>query len=302
MPLLAGTLYDPGTLVPASSQPTSSLLAMTAIDTTNLRLSFVVPASGNVVVKLRVTTTGATTLPTILLGVLEGATVRMRMAPEGIIYMTGVATSLLGREAVGLVTGLTPGANLTWDAAYAVQVVVASTGITYGGPNDATGADAAGGVSFEIWDSANLLAGTLYDPSSAATKATTALRALTALDTTNLRLTFTAPASGNVWFRIRGAYTGQSTTPGSHMLGILESTTVIARSAALASQSVVLAAGVAVLEFTGTVAVGAGSHTWDAAYATQVVSGASGAFKYGGPNNTTGNNAWGGFAFEVWTA
>jgi hypothetical protein len=48
-----------------------------------------------------------------------------------------------------------------------------------------------------------LLAGVAYDPAAAVTKATSAALAMTAFDTTNLRVTFTAPANGKVLVRIR---------------------------------------------------------------------------------------------------
>jgi hypothetical protein len=48
---------------------------MTAFDTTNLRLAITVPAHGKVRFKLRCAITGATTCPTVLLGVMNGATV-----------------------------------------------------------------------------------------------------------------------------------------------------------------------------------------------------------------------------------
>ena len=147
MALLAGKLYDPATAV---SQSTASLLAMTALDTTNLRLSFTVPASGSVLVSLRGVLHGATTFPQILLGVLQASTVKGRAAP---MFGGGnlAATTLMKVEAEFLVTGLTPGANLTWDAAYGVETIVASTGLKYGGPNNATTNDAFGGFAFEIW-------------------------------------------------------------------------------------------------------------------------------------------------------
>jgi hypothetical protein len=40
---------------------------------------------------------------------------------------------------------------------------------------------------------------------------------------------------------------------------------------------------------------------WDAAYGVETVVASTG-LKYGGPNDTTGDNAFGGFAFEVWSA
>jgi hypothetical protein len=147
MSCLGSVLYDPAVAV---SKSTAALLAMTALDTTNLRLSFVVPASGRVLVRLNGVLHGAATFPQILLGVLEGSTVRMRKAP-----MLGggnlAATTLMNVEAVAVISGLTPGANLTWDAAYSVETIVAATGLKYGGPNDTTANNAFGGFSFEVW-------------------------------------------------------------------------------------------------------------------------------------------------------
>ena len=74
MALLAGTLYDPTTSV---NKVTTAALAMTALDTTNLRLTFTAPANGAVLVRLVGTLHGATTFPQILLGVLDGSTVKV---------------------------------------------------------------------------------------------------------------------------------------------------------------------------------------------------------------------------------
>jgi hypothetical protein len=147
MALLAGAHYDPAVAV---SKVTTAALAMTAIDTVNLRLVFTVPSSGKVLVRLKGVLHGAATYPQILLGVLEGATVRGRSAPE----LGGgnlAATTICHAESVFLVTGLTPAASLTWDAAYGVETLVAATGLKYGGPNNATANDAFGGFVFEIW-------------------------------------------------------------------------------------------------------------------------------------------------------
>jgi hypothetical protein len=309
MALLAGVAYDPATAVNVvnSGPLTSSLLAMTAVDTTNLRLTFTAPANGTVLVRVRCCTIGSATSPRILLGVIEHApsagTVRMRMSPSN-MAITSNAGAVNPQEAVGLITGLTPGNSYTYDAAYGVEIVVASTGLAFGGPNDANGVDAYGAFAFEIWETKNLLAGTLYDPSSAATPVATSLKAMTAFDTTNLRLTFTAPASGNVFWRNRTQFHG-SATAGNHLLGILESTTVVARCSPITSSPTGSSVNTAamVLEGTGIITgVSAGSHTYDAAYGVQIVAGASGDFKYGGPNDTTTNNAWGGNAFELWSA
>ena len=149
MNLLAGKSYDPAVAV---SKATTALLAMTALDTTNLRLTFTVPAHGAVRVKLGGVLHGATTVPQVLLGVLEGATVRGRQTP-----MLGggniAATTHVRAEADFVVSGLTPG-QVTWDAAYGVDVIVAATGLKYGGPNDTTTNNAFGAFTFEIYDPA----------------------------------------------------------------------------------------------------------------------------------------------------
>jgi hypothetical protein len=150
MKLLAAASYDPAVAV---TKATSALLAMTAIDTTNLRRTVVVPDHGMLRWRLVCAVHGATTLPSILLGIMEGATVRGRLAP-----MVGggnlIATKPYQCEATGVITGLTPGADITLDAAYGVEVVVAATGIKYGGPNDTTTNNAFGAIVFEIFDPA----------------------------------------------------------------------------------------------------------------------------------------------------
>ena len=146
--LLAGTLYDPAVAV---TKNTTAAQAMTALDTTALRLTFNAPSSGRVQVRICCTVHGAVTFPSILLGVMEGATVRGRVSPIGALKNTAVATAHVTQEAVFLVTGLTPGTDYTFDAAYGVETGVAATGIKYGGPNNTVANDAFGGLVFEIW-------------------------------------------------------------------------------------------------------------------------------------------------------
>lgn len=148
MNLLNAKLYDPSSAV---SKATSSLLAMTAFDTTNLRLAVTVPAHGMVRFNLQCMLEGATTFPQILLGVLNGSTVVGRVAPQGAPDGTALATTFCTQRAEFTVTGLTPGAT-NFDAAYGVETVVASTNIKYGGPNNTTANDAFGGFVFEAWD------------------------------------------------------------------------------------------------------------------------------------------------------
>lgn len=154
MNLLAGTYYDPGTAV---SKATTALLAMTALDTTNLRLTFTAPPSGRVRVRIAGGCIhGATTFPMVLIGCLENSpssgTVRGRMAPQGALRGTALATTQVPIEVDYIQTGLTPGQQYIWDAAYGVEIILASTGWKYGGPNNTTTNDAFGGISFEIWD------------------------------------------------------------------------------------------------------------------------------------------------------
>lgn len=305
MALLASVNYDPAVAV---NKVTTSLLAMTAIDTTNLRLTFTAPANGAVLVRLKGTTHGASSSPVILLGVLSGSTVVARAAPIGGKYIVS-ATSREAVEAVFVVTGLS--GSQTWDAAYAVQRLFAGTGLKYGGPDDTTTNNAYGGFLFEVWETKNLCASTtpsgaaaiLYDPATAVSKVGTSLLAMTAFDTTNLRLVFTAPASGNVLIRMRCPTTGATT--GSYLMGVLEGATVIGRVSPLGGVAQLAAVAatdnwVWDAQFVAT-GVSAGSHTYDAAYGVEVVSTAAG-FAYGGPNDAAGGDAWGGFAFEAWSA
>lgn len=148
MNLLKAALYDPAGAV---SKATSSLLAMTAFDTTNLRLAITVPAHGMVRFRLRCVITGATTVPTIFLGVLNGATVVGRVIPQFGPFTANVTTQDFHCDAEFTATGLTPGA-MNVDAAYGVEVVVAATNIKYGGPNNTTTNDAWGAFVFEAWD------------------------------------------------------------------------------------------------------------------------------------------------------
>jgi hypothetical protein len=146
--ILATALYDPASAV---SKSTASRIAMTALDTTNLRLTFTAPASGKVLVRLQCVVHGATTFPAILLGALDGSTIKGRVSPIGGLKATALATAMVTQEAVFTVSGLTPGTSYTWDAAYGVETEVASTAIKYGGPNDTTADNAWGAFIYEIW-------------------------------------------------------------------------------------------------------------------------------------------------------
>lgn len=151
MSLLAGKLYDPATAV---TKVTTAALAMTAMDTTNLRLTFTAPANGIVLVRIQGVLHGATTFPQILFGVMSGSTVMGRQAPKVTLGGTALATTFAVAESLFLVAGLTASSSYTFDAAYGVETLVAATGVKYGGPNGTTANDAFGGLSYEVWDTA----------------------------------------------------------------------------------------------------------------------------------------------------
>lgn len=300
MGLLAGTNYDPAVAVNAV---TTSRTIMTALDTTNLRHTFTMPSNGAVLVRLRGVVHGATTSPQIFLGVMEGATVRGRVPPIGGLKDFGFnATDQLVREALFVVPGQTAGSSVTWDAAMSVDVLAASTGMKYGGPDNTTTNDAFGGFAYEIWETPNLLGAVLYDPVGLVSKASTSLLAMTALDTTNLRITFTVPPSGKVFVRLRSVLSGSSTVA-VNLLGILESTTVKFRQAAIgAFNDTPAVAGRTSQEASGVVTglTPGASLTWDAAWGVEIVGAAACSLRWGGPDNTTTDDAAGAFQFEIW--
>lgn len=300
MSLLAGVHYDPAAAV---NKATTSLLAMTALDTTNLRNAFTVPANGAVRVRIRGTLHGsASNLPAILLGVLQSTTVKGRVTPIGGPKGTALATTQMAVEANFVVPGLTPGASLTWDAAYGVEQNVAATGFKYGGPDNTTTDDAFGGCAFEIWSVPNLLGAVLYDPGTAVAKATTSRLAMTALDTTNARITFTCPASGKVLVRLFGPVVG-TTTYAQILLGVLDGSTVRGRQSGIGAISNFTAAlSISVVHeacFLVTGLTPGNSYTFDAAWGVEILNAAGSALKYGGPDNTTGTDAYGALGFEV---
>lgn len=148
MACLGAILYDPAVAVTKGSAAS----AMAAFDTTNARITFTVPASGKVLVRVGCVVHGATTFSTILLGVMEGSTVKGRACPIGGLKTTAVATAMVWQEVSFVVPGLTPSAQLTWDAAWGIETFVASSLIKYGGPDNATGNNAFGALIFEIWE------------------------------------------------------------------------------------------------------------------------------------------------------
>lgn len=298
MAILSAINYDPAEVV---SKVCTNRLAMTALDTTNLRATFTAPANGAVTVRLRCTVAGATTMPSILLGVMSGSTVVARQCPIGGVPGTALTTTRITQEALFTVPGLTPSSEYVWDAAYGVEILLSGVGIKYGSPN-ASGSIAWGGFQYEIYSTPNLLGAVMYDPSTAVIASGSALKTMTALDATNLRLTFTAPASGKVLYRMRAPVSGSVTFP-QIMYGVMSGSNVISKVTPIGGLKTT-AVATAQLALEGQAVVtglaSGSSYTWDAAYGVQTLVGSTGV-KYGGPNNTTTNDAWGGFCYEIWS-
>ena len=148
MNLLGAILYDPTTA--ATHGTVASALAV--FTTTNARIAFTAPASGYARVVIECTIHGAVTYSQILLGVMEGATVKGKVTPNVSQNGTALATTQLRARADFIVTGLTPGASLTWDAAWGIEQFVTNSLIKYGGPANATANNDFGALQFEIWD------------------------------------------------------------------------------------------------------------------------------------------------------
>lgn len=149
--LLGAKLYDPAGAV---SKSTTANLAMTALDTTNLRIPFTVPDNGavRVVMTCTVHLSGiGPTVPLVLLGVLSGGSVAGRKYAAAIRQEINGSLEFIHLRTEFVVPGLTPGASLTWDAAYGVESAGTGSAIKYGGPNNTTTGDAFGAFGYEIW-------------------------------------------------------------------------------------------------------------------------------------------------------
>lgn len=302
MTLLAAANYDPAT---AATKVLSSLAAMVAFDTTNLRLGFTVPSNGAVLVRQRVLQEGTSANPAqITLGVLQGATLMGRVTPIGGPAGSANAATHYACEALYVVSGLTPAASLTWDSAYGIERGSGTALLKYGGPDDTTTDNAYGGNVFEIWSAVGLLGSKTYDPSTKTNKSCAANLALTALDTTNLRVTFTAPSTGNVVCRLRCAVSDN--TGGAFpqiLLGILEGSTIRGRQSPIGvtygpTGNNNVRCNVEA-SFTITGLTPGNSYTYDAAYGVESAQ-ASSNIVYGGPNSNASDDDWGAFCFEVW--
>lgn len=308
MSLLAAASYDPGTV---TTTTLTALSAQSAIDTTNLRCTFTAPAApldgaGKTVVMARirgvVSSSTNAAASSILLGVLEGSTVKGRAAPiTGRIGAS--AGSLLPVEATFPIGGLTPGSSHTWDASVGVEFAVTNSMLKYGGPNDTTLNNAYGSVSFDVWSCEPLLSWKHYDPGTVANMSVTAASVITAIDATNLTHTFT-PTGSAAMVRMRGVVHG-GTVGGAFHFGVLESGVVRGRTRTNASWTTGGTSPVAtdlLVQQSRIIIPGLTpglAYTWQAALGVETAM-AGGNLSYGGPDDATQDNAYGGFTYEVW--
>jgi hypothetical protein len=302
---LGAIAYDPAGQVTKSL---GALLAMTAFDTTNARITFTAPANGRVEWRVKVSRildAGGADIAGILLGVLDGATVRARSACADYEYRGSGSGSVRSPIwAKGIISGLTPGNSYTFDAAYGVESAESGSDLVYGGPDDTTSNSASGALVFEIWEANDCLGAVAYDPASRVLKDLGTLLAMTAFDTTNARITFTAPASGKVRWREAVAFRpGASGSVIGLMLGVLDGATVRARQTADGLRTI--PTGSAVGQYNLVYAEGiisgltpGNSYTFDAAYSIKATAVAPD-LAYGGPNNTTADDAAGALFFEI---
>jgi hypothetical protein len=202
--LLGAKLYDPTTAATFGTVAS----AMAVFDTTNLRIPFVVPPSGFVRVVIEVTIHGAATYSQILLGVMNGAAVTAKVCPDVAQNGTALATTLLRARADFVVPGLSPGASLTWDAAWGIETFVASSLIKYGGPANATANNDFGAAQFEIWDPAPI-----FTPTSGTAPTTTVSARVDSIKTkTDFLPSATAGAAGGVFIAGTNAATTITTS------------------------------------------------------------------------------------------
>lgn len=131
--LIAYKQYDPATAV---TYPTTTTAA--AVDTTNLRVPFTVPASGSVLVVLssRVNVASRDFYWTLFSGGAQVAD-----AEEHVVYDNGADASRYSYRRV--FSGLTPGASLTWDWAFRHAGAGSTSSLLVGGDH--------GAALMEVW-------------------------------------------------------------------------------------------------------------------------------------------------------
>jgi hypothetical protein len=148
----------------------------------------------------------------------------------------------------------------------------------------------------------NLLGAILYDPSTAANKATTAAAVMAVCDATNLALAITVPSHGKVFVRMRTVIDGAATYP-QILLGVMNHTGgavlgKVSPMAGVAGTALATTRMPVIAEFVMT-GLSPGALTMDAAFGVEFGVAAT-AIRWGGPNNTVASDAWGAFCFEAW--
>lgn len=141
-----------------------------------------------------------------------------------------------------------------------------------------------------------------YDPAVMVSVPITAAIGMTAFDTTNLRIIFTAPDNGRVFVRMWAVMTNLTAQP-QVMLGVMEGSTIMGRMA-IAPETTNVTGFTYMPAEVGFVVAGltpGASLTWDAARSVELAVAAAN-FKWGGPDDTTAGSAAGGFHFEIWDA
>lgn len=123
--LLASVFYNPGTAV--NNAVTSATYV--DVDATNLAITFVVPLSGKVVASLSATCSVVSN-NTLGWGLRNGTT---DVSVSDILYNGASGTVNIASTRRYGVSGLTPGATLTWKWSHARTFGAGTDGTTYGG-------------------------------------------------------------------------------------------------------------------------------------------------------------------------
>lgn len=151
-----------------------------------------------------------------------------------------------------------------------------------------------------------LLGAINYDPSSGGATATiSATSAMVAFDSTNLRLTFTAPSSGRVMVRLAAAVTGTAAGTASGLpqllAGVMDTSSVIKGRGQVRyyATGTYTTSGIigwdALFPVTGL--TGGNSYTWDAAWSCSFQGAGTGTITWG---NSNGSGGRGGFCYEIY--
>jgi hypothetical protein len=141
--LLSRVSYAPSVL--ASDAVTGT--TPTALDTTNLTISFVAPASGDVLVRLSGRVATATAGDSAIWCLLDHTAHTL----VGVLLPVNDYTQLIECSAAQLITGLSPGTTYQYDWAMAAGASVAVTLYVQGATTVATGTSIGSPATMEVW-------------------------------------------------------------------------------------------------------------------------------------------------------